>query len=122
MERADRRREDSVWDMVCCSVEGKCKSDKDTGNASEPPMVGLFRNRLTMFRYQLKERRENDRKKRGFCESSTRTIFTEWSVSSTIAGMRPISIQNVGASHLSGAGHSMYKYVLRRLDSRQPKY
>lgn len=39
MERADRRSEERVWEMVCCSVEGKCRSDKDTGNGSEVPMV-----------------------------------------------------------------------------------
>lgn len=39
MERADRRSEERVCEMVCCSVEGKCRSDMDTGYGSEVPMV-----------------------------------------------------------------------------------
>lgn len=63
MERADRRSEERVWEMVCCSVEGKCRSDKDTGNGSEVPMVdGLEKRPIS----EASDREENDRKKEGF--------------------------------------------------------
>lgn len=90
MERADRRSEERVWEMVCCSVEGKCRSDKDTGNGSEVPMVDCLLRGIS----EARDMEENDRKKRGFCESSTRTIFTvEWI--GTFHEMWPISLQIV---------------------------
>lgn len=38
MERADRRKDDSVWEIVC-SLEGKCRDDTDTGKGSESPAI-----------------------------------------------------------------------------------
>lgn len=108
MERADRRSEERVWEMVCCSVEGKCRSDKDTGNGSEVPMVDCLEKDQYQKRTTGKKMIE---RKRGFCESSTRTIFTvEWI--RTIHGLWPISLQIVYYGRIAWGKLGVYRFVL----------
>lgn len=89
MERADRRSEERVWEMVCCSVEGKCRSDKDTGKGSEVPMVDCLPRRIS----EARNWEENDRKKEGFLRIIDQNNFhggvdwyNSWNVANQITG------------------------------------